>query len=153
MWKHYKICALLSLRVSVLSSNSATSSGFIWSLHFWKYFSEKLLISSLIDKTLRSLLIQLFDTNHGPEVINLKVFDWYLSRISIFDLLDVPHNIIPYVETGYKMALFILILLFKVNSDFGSNNQYSLRVFNFKWVSWALMCRLQISLLSKIVPS
>lgn len=39
----------------------------------------------------KSLWMLLFVTYHGAFIIMLNVFDWYLCKISMFDLLDVSH--------------------------------------------------------------
>jgi hypothetical protein len=45
------------------------------------------------------------ETYHGAFVVILKVFNWYVWRILVFDGLAHPHNSIPYVHVGFSMAL------------------------------------------------
>jgi hypothetical protein len=52
-----------------------------------------------------SCFITTLGTYHGASVIIHTTFDWNLLRMSISELDAVPHNCIPYVHTGFRMAL------------------------------------------------
>jgi hypothetical protein len=50
-------------------------------------------------------LMTALGTYHGASVIMRNALDWNRSSISKFEFDAVPHNWIPYVQTGFRITL------------------------------------------------
>ena len=76
-----------------------------WLLTLTLYLLLDLYISSLTVGILRSRWIASLVTYQGAFIRDLSVFDWKRWSISMLELLAVPHNWIPYVQTGFITIL------------------------------------------------
>ena len=74
------------------------------------YFSEYLLISSLTVGILRSLRMSSFLTYHGTFTIVLRILAYIVSILFIW--------LIPYVQIGFMIVLYIFNLFSVLNLDF-----------------------------------
>ena len=82
------------------------------------YFSEYLLISSLTVGIPRFLRISSFLTYHGAFTIVLRILACIIPILFICLIAVVPHSLIPYVQIGFMIVLYIFNLFSMLNLDF-----------------------------------
>ena len=92
-------------RLLTTLARSAIMSGFVCvSILVWCLVLFRLMTSWTVDIP-RSVWSVALETYHGAFAIILKILDWLLWIIVIFDLLEHPHSSRPYVQIGIIMVL------------------------------------------------
>ena len=76
-------------------SSNWVANGFWWLLTLILYLLPNVDISSLTENILRSPCIVSLVTYQGAFIKDLRAFDWNRRRISMLELLAVPHSWIP----------------------------------------------------------
>jgi hypothetical protein len=97
---------LFSLLGSSSSSNVDTSS-LEYVVILSLYLTLNFVISSPIVGTFKSVCKALLDIYRGAFTAARRTLFWYLCSISMFELPAVPQRGIPYVQMGFRIALYI----------------------------------------------
>lgn len=105
--------------------------------YVWQYKNSS--HPSMIKGIFRSWYRVWLYTYQGDFAIIFNVFDWYVCSILRFVDLAHPHSFMPYVYTGFSIALHILSLFSRVSWDLPPINQFICFVLIMSWCFFALI--------------
>jgi hypothetical protein len=91
------------------SSSRADMSSLGCMINFSRYLVLKLVISALTVGICRSVWKIVFGTYHGALTVDLRISFWNICSISMFELLAVPQRVMPYVQMGFRIVLYIFL--------------------------------------------
>ena len=106
------------------SSSSVDASSFECVVILRLYLMLNFVISSLIVGTLKSACKSLLDRYHEVFTTAWRTLFWYYCKISAFELLAAPQRVIPYVQTGFRIVLYMSNLFSINSSDFLPTIEY-----------------------------
>jgi hypothetical protein len=92
------------------------------------------------------------DTYQGALKMIRRIFDCAVCMSFALDLLAQPHSWMPYVQIGFRTALYIRSLLSMEMCDFFPRSQYRSLSLCSSCFRFVRMCCFQVSLLSKVNP-
>jgi hypothetical protein len=93
----------------------------------------------------RSVRVILFGTYKDSSTITRKMLGWKRARFSVFEVEAVPNNFIPYVQIGYRIALYMKTFLLVESFDFRSSSQCVLVIVIPSCICFVSMCLRQVS--------
>ena len=119
---------------------------------FSRYLVLKVVISALNVGICRSECRIVFGTYRGALTIDLRTLFWNHCSISMLELFAVPQRIMPYVQMGFRIVLYISNLFSNDSFDFLSMNQYMRWSCNPSCFLLVKMCFCHVSLRSRWMP-
>jgi hypothetical protein len=106
------------------SSSSVDASSFGCVVTLSQYMVLNFVISYRIVGTSRSACKTLLDIYHAKFTIARRTLFWYLCNTAMFELLAVPQRGIPYIQMGFRIALYVSNLLSTDSYNFLLSIQY-----------------------------
>jgi hypothetical protein len=100
----------------------------------------------------KSLCKVTFDTYQGALASFLNVLDWNVWRIFVLEGLLHPHSSIPQVQTGFIIALYMVILFPRDSCDFLFISQFIFLTLSSNCLLLAFICICHVIFLSRWSP-